>query len=54
MQQVNTFAGERLPYKSPVCEIYRLKSLLDLFVSGSAGVDSILEEGDDDLFTPTV
>ena len=52
MQQTNSFVGERIPYLAPVCEVYRLSSLQNLLVSASAGVDSILEEGDDDLFTP--
>ncbi|MBF1311249.1 MAG: hypothetical protein HXN06_08310 [Porphyromonadaceae bacterium] len=51
MQQTNSFVGERIPYLAPVCEVYRLSSLQNLLVSGSAGVDSTLEEGADDLFT---
>lgn len=52
MNQTKSFVGERIPYSAPVCEVYRLSSLQNLLVSASAGVDSILEEGDDDLFTP--
>ena len=52
MNQTKSFVGERIPYTAPVGEVYRLSSLQNLLVSGSAGVDSILEEGDDDLFTP--